>query len=194
MPLLIIPTIGAFYPIFQFKQFLIVLVPLILAYVWVANLMPRTLGLFFINFLLVGSLLSTINQQTHLTKDDWRGAAGYIQGHTSKGDILLCNAGASSLALNLYMDQSIPRFGYPQDYDILRGGWAGKQMTDEGVDRFLSSIIQGQKRVWLVEYAPNFWDPNQLVEKWLGQYAEEMDDQQFGAIRVRLYELPSGAG
>jgi uncharacterized membrane protein len=192
VPLMFIPTIGAFYPIFQFKQFLIVLVPLILVTVWITHILPRSLGLFFISFLLVGSLFSTINQQTHLSKDDWRGAAAYIQGQVKDGDILLYNAGSSAVALNLYLNQSIPGYGYPQNFNILDGGWAGRRLTSAEADTYISSISQGRKRIWLVEYAPNFWDPNQLVEHWLDQHSTQINDKNFKTIRVRLFELPTG--
>ena len=130
-----------------------------------------------------------VSQQVHLTKDDWRGASAFIQAHAAPRDFLYSNPAASSLALSLYGNLHLPSDGYPSNYDIVTGGWEGKILTPEIADTILNSDTTGYQRVWLVEFTPEFWDPEKTIPRWLENHARVIMDQYFGAIHVRLFGL-----
>jgi mannosyltransferase len=189
VPFSTVTVIALFYPIFQFKQFLIVLLPLLIWIVWMCRLTPRLLGGLFLATILALSSVNLVDQQVKLTKDDWRGASAYLQTHTALGDLLYCNPAASSLALSLYGNLHMPSDGYPPNYDIIRGGWEGKILTPEITENVLSFATAGYHRVWLVEFTPEFWDPEKTIPDWLDTHASLILDQYFGTIHVRLYRL-----
>jgi len=124
-----------------------------------------------------------------LTKDNWRGTASYIETHARPNDMVFGNPAASSMALDLYWNSPLPFSGYPENYDILTGGWEGKPLTSGIVDEQLTSETQNAKRVWLVEFFPEFWDEKQYLPGWLEARGDMIDEQSFGKIHLRLYEL-----
>lgn len=189
IPFAAISIISIFYPIFQLKQYLIVLVPLLMLAVEIAILFSKPLGNIIFACLLVISTSTMIYQQSVLTKDDWRGAAAYIETHSKAGDLVYGNPAASKLALNLYLDINLPFEGYPNRYDILRGGWAGEKLTTEIIDSQLSLLKKDHKRIWLVEFFPEFWDKNQNIPAWLTENGTKLDDKFFGKIHLRLYKM-----
>jgi mannosyltransferase len=189
IPFVSISVVAIFYPVFQFKQFLIILVPLMLAVTVIAIVIPRPWGsLFFAGIALVSGL-TMIYQQSILTKDDWRGVAYYIESRAENGDLVYGNPAASSLALDLYWENTFPYTGYPINYNILRGGWAGQPLTAQLVDEQLSESTSGFKRVWLVEFFPEYWDKHEYISSWLASHGTILADRSFGSIRLRLYEL-----
>jgi hypothetical protein len=184
-----VTAIALIYPIFQFKQFLIVLLPLLLWIVWVCRITPRLLGGLLLAAILALSSVNLVDQQVKLTKDDWRGASVYLQAHMVPGDMLYCNPAASYLALSLYGNLLMSSDGYPPNYDIVQGGWDGKILTPEIADNILKSTTVGYHRLWLVEFIPEFWDPEKAIPGWLNTHANLIADQYFGAIHIRLYQF-----
>jgi 4-amino-4-deoxy-L-arabinose transferase-like glycosyltransferase len=189
VPFLTVTAIALIYPIFQFKQFLIVLLPLLLWIVWVCRITPRLLGGLLLAAILALSSVNLVDQQVKLTKDDWRGASVYLQAHMAPGDMLYCNPAASFLALSLYGNLPASSDGYPPNYDIVQGGWDGKNITPEVADDILKSTTKGYHRLWLVEFIPEFWDPGKAIPGWLNAHANLIADQYFGAIHIRLYQF-----
>jgi hypothetical protein len=189
IPFAAITVIGLFYPIFQFKQFLIIVAPLLVWAVWLSKSMPSRLGSLFLAALFVSSSVSLVYQQVTLTKDDWRGASSYIQENFSSGDIVYANPAASSLAFSLYWDKPLPFRGYPPNYDIVSGGWDGIVLTSRIAEQELEAAAQGHSRIWLVELFPQLWDPDQTLPGWLSQHGQLLEDKNFGTIHLRLYQL-----
>jgi uncharacterized membrane protein len=189
IPFIAITVVSVAYPVFQFKQFLIVLVPILLWSVWAARNLPRLWGVALFASLLILASVSVIYQQVTLSKDDWRGAAIYIQDHAEPGDIVYGNPAASFDALLLYWTRPLPFDGYPPNYDIVQGGWDNAMLTPELAGRLLTAATSGHQRTWLVEYSPEFRDPQKTLEAWLGQHARLVDDQYNGKIHTRLYQL-----
>jgi uncharacterized membrane protein len=185
-----ITIISIFYPIFQFKQFIIVLSPLLLLSIVIIYLLPKHwLRVVLFTGLLISNVASLAYQQFTLSKDDWRGAAAYIQSNYQDGDFVFGNPAASKLGLGLYWQKAIPFDGYPTHYDIVTGGWDQPQLTASLAGQILQRDTIGIKRFWLVEFTPQFLDPNKVLESWLSQHAQPVDDRYFGQIRIRLYQL-----
>lgn len=188
-PFFMVSVISLIYPIFQYKQFLIVLLPLLLWIVWVCRITPRLLGSLLFATILALSSVYLVAQQVNLTKDDWRGASAYLQTQMAPGDILYSNPAASYLTLSLYGNSQMPSDGYPPNYNIVKGGWEGEILTTESADNILKSVTAGYHRLWLVEFFPEFWDPGQSIPNWLNTHANLMDDRYFGRIHIRLYRF-----
>jgi 4-amino-4-deoxy-L-arabinose transferase-like glycosyltransferase len=188
-PFFIVAVISLINPIFQFKQFLIILAPFLFWVVWVCWLTPRRLGYLLFAVILASSGVYLVYQQITLTKDDWRGASAYLQSHMVPGDILYSNPAASNLALSLYGNSLMPSDGYPPHYDIVQGGWDGKIITSELTDNILKATTVGYYRLWLIENSPEFWDPQKTIPGWLNTHAHLIDDQYFGKIHLSLYQL-----
>jgi uncharacterized membrane protein len=189
IPFVSISIIALIYPVYQFKQYLIVLPPILLLAAWISYSLPRKAGIATIIVLLISATVSLTYQQIYLTKDDWKGAANFIDHNSSTGDIIYANPAASSLALSLYSEITIPFIGTPADYDIITGGWEGDALTPKSVDDELSQLNSDYQRLWLVEFFPEFWDENKIVETWLEQNSKLLDDLYFGRIRIRIYSF-----
>jgi 4-amino-4-deoxy-L-arabinose transferase-like glycosyltransferase len=184
-----ITAVSEFYPVFQFKQFIMLLGVLA---VWLFAVLwrwPRVVGRLVLAAGLVTGGLLLVAQQRTLTKDDWRGASDFVDEEFAPGDLVIADAAASLLALNLYWPKPLPAMGYPADYDILTGGWQGERMTAGAAAGLLPIWAAGHTRVWLVEYAPDFWDPQEFIVGWLAAHGRLADERLFRGIRVRLFEL-----
>ena len=189
VPYVVISAISFFYPIFQFKQFLIILVPLLILVVIIADLFPRPWKSLAFICLLIIPIFSLVYQQVTLSKDDWRGMAAYIDENMESEDVLFSNPAAAYLALNLYLQNAQNESGYPPDYDILTGGWKGEAVTEESVEQSLMNLVSDSKRIWLIEFFPEFWDPDGLITTWLENHALKLNEHWFGNISLQLYYL-----
>ena len=191
IPFIAISGIALVYPIFQFKQFLIILAPLLIWAVWLSRSMPRSWGLVPLAAIFAISSASLVYQQVTLTKDDWHGLSSYLEENFTPGDVIYANPAASSLAFSLYWDKPLPLQGYPPNYDIVRGGWeGGVVLTPSLAAQEMEAAAQGHDRIWLVEFFPQLWDPNELLPAWLAQHGTLLEDRYFVNIHLRLYQLP----
>jgi hypothetical protein len=189
VPYLAISSVSKFYPLFQFKQFLILLPAFLMLLTAILELFPRWWKyVLYLSFLII-PLASLAYQQITLSKDDWRGLSAHIEANYQPGDVVYTNPAAAALALDLYLDSPIVVKGYPPDYDILTGGWDGQQITPDIVEQELSSLAEGSDRLWLVEFSPEFWDSHGFLPAWIEENAVLLDDMQYGNIRLQLYQF-----
>lgn len=188
-PFVSIALISIYYPIFQYKQLLIIVTPLLLWMAWSIERLPRWWGGILLGLIVIFSIGSLVYQAITTTKDDWREATAYIQMHLRPNDIVFGNPSAVSLAFEIYQDQPIPFTGYPKNYTIINGGWEGQTVTPSIARDILQNATMEKDRVWLVEFAPSFWDLNQYFEQWLSEHGTLQEDQTFGRIHIRLYQL-----
>jgi uncharacterized membrane protein len=190
LPLLAIALISLFYPIFQFKQFLVVLAPLLIWVAWSLLGTPRLIAIPAALLLIFSTGASTIYQQTTFSKDDWRSVSAYLQEQVQPGDVIYGNPAAIRLGVEAYHPVPAPALGYPPDYHILTGGWTGGEIvTAKIAEREMTQSVQGARRLWLVEFHPELWDPGREIERWLENHASLQADTSFGNIRLRLYQL-----
>ena len=189
-PFLIITLISIVYPIFQFKQTIIILTPLLLWMAWSVKYLPRHWGLIFLGLIIALSTITTVHQSTTSNKDDWQSATRYIYTNSRPDDLIFGNPAAVSLAISLYTTgEMLPFSGYPPDYDILTGGWEGRIITEQVISDILIQATSNKQRLWLVEYYPTFWDPNHYVDQWLSKNGTLLDNKSFGHINIRLYSI-----
>jgi len=181
--------LSQFYPVFQSKQFLIVLPALAMLIVLAVRGLAPVPRLLLALMLLGYNVAGLSSMYIDHTKHDWRGVAIRISGQYRDGDVLYSNPAAGMLTLNRYLTQQIPYDGYPPEYDIIRGGWAGELVSPDAPDRLLRPFAQEYHRLWLVEFGPGFWDPDALISEWLASSGREVDDWTITGIRVRLFEF-----
>jgi mannosyltransferase len=187
-PVLLVIALALFSPIYQDKQLLIVLLPLTLLlalgmlrarqWLWRGLLLAVVVAL---------TLLPLYQLYVHPQQEHWDDLAAYLQAHTRPGDLLYLNAAAGSLALDYYLTTDLPRAGYPADYSLHRGGWAGEMATDKAVSAQLTPLAEQYPRIWLVEFSPGFWDPDGLIVTWLQDHLDQVQDLRFGDVRLRLF-------
>lgn len=189
IPFVTISIISEFYPIFQIKQFIIILPALAFTYALIAGNLPKWFRRGLILGILAVFLVTSIGQSVILTKDDWRGTSKYLQNNFLEGDLIYANPSASFLAINLYAP-NIPvdsYSGYPPDYQILTGGWKeGTIVTFSKAQEVLKPYLS-HRRIWLVEFTPQLWDPEGLIPFQLAQNYNQVLDQDFTRIRLRLF-------
>ena len=189
IPYIVISVVSIYYPLFQFKQFLILLAPILLLALVIANLLPGNLKYLVLVGLFLVSLVSSAYQQTTLNKDDWRGMSEFIQSNFQAGDLIFTNPAGASLVMDIYLSPSLVIEGYPPGYDILIGGWQGDPVTSKTAAQELSGIDASYDRIWLVEFFPDFWDPSGYLPAWLDSHARALEQRWFGKINLRLYDF-----
>lgn len=109
---------------------------------------------------------------------DWRGLAAIINTNAQPGDLIVQNFPETSL---LYYDKSkLPLVVYPETY-----------LPDTETARQLNAMNANFKRVWFIPAAPDVWDPEQFVEKWLDVRGDLLQEYEAGDFRLRSYATPS---
>jgi uncharacterized membrane protein len=194
IPFATVAVISQSYPIFQSKQFLILLPPLLLLVAGILMELPRVTRWVLAGILIFFVVGSLNNQYSSNTKHGWREAAAYIEGSYQVGDVLYLNPAAGMLTLRVYLHQPLPQDGYPSGYDIVEGGWGGEPVTASIAEQVMAALAAKYRRVWLVEFGPEFWDPEGHLAAWLEHHGLLIADQPFRGIRVRLYDLARGSG
>jgi hypothetical protein len=181
--------LGTVVSLFQFKQFVWLAAPLLTLTVWSLLHLPRPATVLGLALLVLGAGASQTYQMVTLTKDDWRGAAAYLEMQLQPQDRLYANPAASHLALDLYTSQPLPLSGYPPAYHIVTGGWDGERLTPALAAAQLAPLATQAQRVWLIEFYPEFWDPQAALSQWLAAHGRLVDDQWFGQVHLRRYDL-----
>jgi hypothetical protein len=189
VPFGLMAFLSLFYPLFQLKQTLMLLVPLLVLLAAALIRLPRAVRVVLASALIwvLASSLGTMYREE--TKDGWREAGDYIETHYQEGDLLYLNPAAGILALEPYLAHPLARGGYPPQYDVRTGGWEGTPVTAPVAERELEAATADYGRIWLIEYGPEFWDPEGHLLSWLEENGRQHTEQEFGEIRVRLYEL-----
>lgn len=187
-PTLSIIGVSRYLLIYQDKQFLIVLPPLVLLLaLGLSRLRFRAAqgaALLAILALLAGPLHWSY---TGAQKQDWQALAGYVDAHARPGDLIYFNGHASSLAFNYYFTSDLPQAGFPPDYDLVEGGWVGEIARPEAVETQLDNLATSHSRIWLVEFSPGFWDPQGLILDWLSRHYHQADSLRSRDIGLRLF-------
>ncbi len=160
-----IVLVALWAPIFQDKQLLIVLPPLVvliatgLSAIAAGGQVVGPAGGAMLILVLALSAGPLVRHYAEPQPSCWNDLALSVNTRSQPGDLLYLNAAAGALALDYYLQVDLPHAGYPPDYTLVTGGWAGEVTTAETVDAQLSALARQYSRVWLVEFSPGFWDP-----------------------------------
>lgn len=189
LPLSAIMGISQLYPIFQSKQFLILVIPVLVLLSGSLIELQHVPRLMLIGVVLIIVAGSMGNMYGSATKHGWREAARYIEKYWENGDLLYLNPAAGNMTLRAYLSPMPPHAGYPTDYDVVEGGWDGERVTRASAGRILNELTLKYQRTWLIEFGPGFWDPEGNLATWLDDHGQLRFDQTFRGVRVRLYDL-----
>jgi uncharacterized membrane protein len=187
-PVLLIIGLASLTPIYQDKQLLIALPPLVLllALGILRLTQPMWRSALLVSFLGI-SILSLGKQYSQPGPQHWDEVAAYLNEHAQPGDLLYMNAAASELVLDIYLDVEMDKASYPPAFSLLQGGWTGEIATQEVVRAQLGPLSEKHPRIWLVEFSPGFWDPQGLILNWLNHHYRQVDTLQSRGIRLLLF-------
>jgi hypothetical protein len=81
----------------------------------------------------------------------------------------------------LYYDKSkLPLVVYPETY-----------LPDTKTAQQLNAMNANYQRVWFIPAAPDYWDPDGFVEKWLDHRADLSNEWEVDDLNLRLYGTAS---
>jgi len=191
-PFAMIVLAALWAPIFQDKQLLIVLPPLIvLIAVGLSQLQLAARSWTLPAGALVLALALTagplVRHYAQPQPSCWSELAASVNTGSRPGDLLYLNAAAGALALDYYLQVDLSHAGYPPDYALLTGGWAGQVAAAEAVDGQLGALARQHSRVWLVEFSPGFWDPGGLIRAWLERHGRAVETTECGGLALTLF-------
>ena len=190
---------GAFFGMFlvsQFVQFFVsklliwLLSPLFLLVGHGLQRLPSRWAKIAACGILFGLLVSALfAQQSRLDDQDCRGVAHLLDQETSAADIVLFNAGATSMCVDVYGDMEYAFLTYPVNYSVLESGFRADQVTAEFADETVSSMQQEYQGIWLVEFWPHWFDPGGYFEDRIQTSAIVEQEWQFRGLRVRYFRF-----
>lgn len=107
---------------------------------------------------------------------NWRALMQYIKDHREPGDFVIQNF---TEAAPIYYRGDLPVLTVPRDF------WATP--ADE---EFLRQLNDTYRRIWFIPASPNWWDPDQFVEKFLARTNERIAETPLDIFRLQLYLTP----
>lgn len=189
IPIFLITFLSIIYPIFQFKQLIIILVPILATTVFlILHVFNKKIAILILCCLLGVNFLSSIYQHFSITKDDWRGLTDFIEQNYNSDDVIYFNTSASQLGFTLYQKTNVQIIGFPQEYDVIKGGWNRNETNLEDEIKNLKNVNKKFERIWYVQYYPDLWDPDGLIYSWLNNNMNNQSEHKFGSILLVLYE------
>jgi hypothetical protein len=110
---------------------------------------------------------------------DWRALGQVISAQVQPGDIIVQNF--NEMAAIYYRNSAVPVMTLPKDY------WARPEDTQT-----LAQLNRDYDRIWFIPAAPDFWDSDHYVEKYLSRYDDRQFERHISSFRLQLYVTPRG--
>ncbi|MGC8873682.1 MAG: glycosyltransferase family 39 protein [Chloroflexia bacterium] len=181
-------------PIYQEKQFLVLVAPLcLLAGVGTEALprVPRGIAVAAFLLLIAPSLYNLYfvhRIADHPVEEQWQELAAFLDRELQPGDGLVIQPGAAATTLDLFLHTRPDRIAYPRAYDPHVGNFVGEVATPERVETLLRPFAAVHTRIWLIECCvPTFWDPGRHIPAWLETWGEPVSIPDFAGLEVRLF-------
>ncbi|MBI4674074.1 MAG: hypothetical protein HY741_20715, partial [Chloroflexi bacterium] len=109
---------------------------------------------------------------------DWRGLTDIINANAQPGDLIVQNFPETSL---VYYDRTkLPLVVYPETF-----------LPDTKTTQQLNALNANYLRVWFIPAAPDYWDPDSFVEKWLVRRGDLVNQWRVDTLRLQLYATAS---
>lgn len=108
---------------------------------------------------------------------DWRSLAQFIAARQQPGDVVIQNF--TEMAPVYYHRGAIPLTTVPKDF------WP--TAADE---EMLARLNLEYRRIWFIPAAPDFWDPDHMVENYLARYDDRLLETRISSFRLQLYATP----
>jgi len=116
-------------------------------------------------------------------RDDYRGLASTIQALERPDDAVVLTAPGQAEIFDYYYRGRADQFPLPTQRPIDAADTLAR----------LESLAAGHRRVWLVRWASQEADPDDLISHWLEAHTRTAGVQRFGRVELRLYELTATA-
>jgi len=116
-------------------------------------------------------------------RDDYRGLAQTIALREQPGDAVVLTAPGQIEVFGYYYRGQADLFPLP----------AQRPIDPADTRARLETLAGGHDRVWLVRWAANEADPDDLILNWLEARGEQTGTQRFGQVELRLYDLSATA-
>jgi hypothetical protein len=184
----VIVLVSRYLLIYQDKQMLILLPSLVvLLAVGMCRLPSRAVQALALVAVLALTASPLRWNYTDAQKQDWRELADFVDAHSEPGDLVYLNPYAGKLTFDYYSQADLPQAGYPPEYTLLRGGWVGETATPDVVAEQLDGLTELHPRVWLVDFVPEFWDPDGLIRGRLELLYGNVQVRDYYGVELRLY-------
>jgi hypothetical protein len=108
---------------------------------------------------------------------DWRGLVQEINPNLRSGDIIIQNF--NEVSVQYYRRGNTPVITLPRDY------WFRPE--DE---KTLSQVNKDYRRIWFIPAQPDWWDPDQDIERLLSRYDDRESVTQYSVFSLQLYSTP----
>jgi hypothetical protein len=185
VPLLATMLLSLLRPAFDEKYLIAVVIPFLILVAHGLNFLRskwRVIGILAGIVILVASGWSLYNyyfDPEYAKSPRWRALVESIETRTAPGDIIVHN----------YPDPGL-RYYYQGELPI-RLLPAAEDTRPERTSRALQKLANSYRRVWLIPGPALVWDTRGSVEQWLGRYADLVDEETIGTLRLELYHTPA---
>ena len=112
-------------------------------------------------------------------RDDYRGLARRVAALERPGDAVVLTAPGQAEIFRYYYHGSADLFPLP----------AQRPIDGPDTRARLEALGAGHDRVWLVRWAFEEADPDDLIGRWLESHARPVGQERYGRVELRLYEL-----
>ncbi len=138
---------------------------------------PLVVGLAFFGATSAYALANYYFDPAYAKAPDWRSLTRTIVARQQPGDFVIQNY--TEMSVIYYLDGALPVVTLPKTF---WGEPADEQRLRELNDQY--------RRLWFVPAAPDFWDPDHLVENFLSRYDDRLLDVRFTGLSLQLYATP----
>jgi hypothetical protein len=144
-----------------------------------------SLGVVVAGLLLVptGRSLASYYFDPAYARDDYRGLAQLVGAREQPGDAIVLTAPGQIEIFGYYYRGRADLFPLPAQRPIDAADTGGR----------LEALASDHERVWLVRWAVNEADPDDMILHWLDGHGRQVGGQSFGHVELLLYDLGSTA-
>jgi mannosyltransferase len=125
------------------------------------------------------SLYNYYFDPTYAKSPSWRELVESIETRAAPGDVIVQNY--PDPGLNYYYQGELPVHLLP----------AAEDAPPKRTGRSLRKLADAYHRIWLIPGPAATWDTEGSVKQWLGRYADRVDEQSMGTLRLELYHTPA---
>jgi mannosyltransferase len=148
---------------------------------WVRNSLPRLLplafGLIFFTSTSAYALSNYYFDPAYAKAPDWRALSQFIAARQQPGDIVIQNF--TEMSAIYYQSGTLPVMTLPKGYT----GTPADEKT-------LQQLNRDYRRIWFIPAAPDFWDPDHYVDKYLTHADDREIDTKVAQFGLKLYLTP----
>ncbi|MCC6165678.1 MAG: glycosyltransferase family 39 protein [Caldilineaceae bacterium] len=136
-------------------------------------------------------------QKTATTKYDLRDGVRYVAARRSPDTLLILQIPHLQYAYRYYTSDFGPRPFEGSDARLgvwIEGLWTNHGWPDDvsaqEVDRQMRARTAGHADIWLLRSEIEMWDQRHLMDRWLEQHGDLVEQADFHGVQVRRYRLP----